>query len=445
MFAEHLLLVLTVIAAGAGGPGLAFASTERGEAARAATREAARAEAERVAAAAAEGEGVAEVEAAEAAAAEPRGGGGNPDRVEAKAGEARAPDRGGGQAAKAGEARAPDRGVEAGKGGGEEAGKGGGVEAGKAAGVEDGVAADREAADRRAGGGHPGRPRGPGRGFPATGPWVSYYGPAHKVKPLRRLADRFRILNIDADPGVGAWTPAEIRELKAGGRNRVISYLNVGSCEQFREYFSKVPPGFVPCKQNLRAQKGRYSGYPDEIWMDPSNPDYAKLIVDHVALRLVRAGVDGFFLDNMEIVEHGDKTSNGPCGDRCRQGGLELMAALRRAYPEHLIVMQNATSDVTRLGVTELGPLPQLLDGIAHESVFAPERDDQALGELRAWNGMKLKPGGRPFFIGVEDYVGTCRNLRKARFTYQENRRNGFSPYATDASAGQQQICYWPF
>ena len=289
------------------------------------------------------------------------------------------------------------------------------------------------------------RPRGPGRGFPASGPWVSFYGAAKAIKPLSRVADRFRIINIDADPGVGAWTPAEIAELKAAGRNRVISYLNVGSCEAFREYFTKVPPGFVPCKQNLRAQRGRYAGYPDEIWMDPSNPDYARLIVDHVALRLARTGVDGFFLDNLEIVEHGDKTNNGPCGDRCRQGGLELMAALRKAYPHHLIVMQNATSDITRLGTTELGPLPHILDGISHEQVLAPERDAQALSELRAWQSMKLQPGGRPFFIGVEDYVGTCRNLQKARAIYAENRRNGFSPYAADASAGQQQICWWPF
>jgi cysteinyl-tRNA synthetase len=244
---------------------------------------------------------------------------------------------------------------------------------------------------------------------------------------------------------MGSWTPAEIAELKAGGRNRVISYLNVGSCETYREYFKKAPPGFVPCGQNLRAQRGRYAGYPDEIWMDPSDANYSKLIVHHVALRLARTGVDGFFLDNMEIVEHGDKTNNGPCGDRCRQGGLELIADLRRAYPDHLIVMQNATSDITRLGVTEAGPLPQLLDGISHEQVFAPERDAQALTELRAWAAMKLRPGGRSFFIGVEDYVGTCKNIKKALATYVEIRRNGFSPYATDASAGQQQICYWPF
>jgi cysteinyl-tRNA synthetase len=288
-------------------------------------------------------------------------------------------------------------------------------------------------------------PRGPGRGFPAAGPWVSFYGAAKGAGPLDKVAERFRIINLDADPGVGAWTPEQIALLKAGGKNRVISYMNVGSCERFREYFSAAPKGFVPCKDNTRAQRGRYAGYPDEIWMDLSDPDYGKLIVEHVAPRLVRAGVDGFYLDNMEIVEHGDRTTNGPCGDRCRQGGLELVARLRKAFPQHLIVMQNATSDVTRLGKTELGPFPELLDGIAHESVFAPSPDGEALEQLKAWRAMKLTPGGRPLFIGVEDYVGSCKAVARARKVYAQSRQQGFSPYATDASAGQQRICFWGF
>jgi cysteinyl-tRNA synthetase, unknown class len=304
------------------------------------------------------------------------------------------------------------------------------------------VSAAEPAAPAAAGGA---APRGPGRGFPEAGPWVSFYGAARNVEPIARIAAAFRIINIDADPGVAAWTPAQITVLKAEGRNRVLSYLNVGSCEAFRQYFSQAPRGFVPCKQNTRAQRGRYSGYPDEIWMDVSDPDYGKLIVEHVAPRLAAVGVDGFYLDNLEIVEHGDRTSNGPCGDRCSQGGLELVARLRAAFPQHLIVMQNATSDITRLGKTAAGPFPQLLDGIAHESVFAPQPDPEALAQLKAWKAMNLKVAGRPFFIGVEDYVGSCKAVARAKRAFAQSRQQGFSPYATDASSGQQRICYWRF
>jgi cysteinyl-tRNA synthetase len=291
----------------------------------------------------------------------------------------------------------------------------------------------------------PTRPRGPGRGFPHLGPWVSFYGPARAVQPLARVAQKFRIINIDADPGVAGFTRAQIEQLKAGGRNRVISYMNVGACERFRTYWETAPRGLVPCKDNLRAQRGRYAGYPDEMWMDPGNAEYQALILEHVALRLVEAGVDGFYLDNLEILEHGEETNNGPCGPRCRQGGLELIAKLRAAFPDHLIVMQNATSDVTRLGRTEAGSYPALLDGIAHEQVFAPTRDDEALAQLLEWKKMNLTVGGRPFFIGVEDYVGSCRASARAKKVYAENMARGFAPYASDASAGQQKICYWPF
>ena len=45
------------------------------------------------------------------------------------------------------------------------------------------------------------------------------------------VAATFRLINIDADPDAGNFTPAQIRQLKGGGRNTVITYLNIGSCE----------------------------------------------------------------------------------------------------------------------------------------------------------------------------------------------------------------------
>src|SRR5260370_35880977 len=103
--------------------------------------------------------------------------------------------------------------------------------------------------------------------------------------------------------------------------------------------------------------------------MNLGNADYQKLIVEFVAPRLVAQGVDGFFLDNLEIVEHGTATSNGPCDATCAQGGLDLVGKLRAAFPDRLIVMQNATSDFTRLGQTGGVAFPSLLDGISHEEV----------------------------------------------------------------------------
>ena len=284
-----------------------------------------------------------------------------------------------------------------------------------------------------------------GRGFPSAAPWASCYGSAAQMGDLNKAAQTFLIINIDTDPGVGNFTPAQITQLKAGGRNRVISYLNVGAAESFRTYWTQVPAGFVSGKDNAAAHLGAYAGYPDETWMNLGNADYQHLIVDYVAARLVAQGIDGLFLDNLELVEHGPTDVNGPCDAGCRQGGLDLVRKLREKYPTLLLVMQNATGDVTRLGTTGGIPFPSLLDGISHEEVYTPQKDRQSEQELRAWQGLRLTPGGRPFWIGTEDYVGDCANTGAAQAAYIASRGQGFSPYATDDSAKQETLCYWEF
>jgi len=251
------------------------------------------------------------------------------------------------------------------------------------------------------------------RGIAAAAPWVTFYGTA-RTTDVASAAATFRLFDIDVDPD-GGWTDAQLATLGAGGTNRVLSYLNIGSCERTRSYWATVPAGFTSCGANVAAQRGAYAGYPNEVWMNPANPAYQHLIVDYVAARLAARRIDGFYLDNLEIAEHGTATTNGPCDASCRQGGLDLVRMLRARYPELLLVMQNATSDVTRLGVTGGVAFPTLLDGVAHEEVFAPSYDATAEAQLLAWKAMGLRPGGSPLWIGTVDYVGSCSQRRRRR------------------------------
>ncbi len=267
---------------------------------------------------------------------------------------------------------------------------------------------------------------------------------------LSRVANVFRIIDIDADPGRdghGNFTDEELRTLRGGGRNRVLSYLNLGSCERFRSYWAHVPSGFVACGANAAAMLGAYAGYPDETWMDLGNADYQTLLVEYVAARLAARGVDGFYLDNLEVVEHVEPGApEGVCSPACRQGALDVVRRLRARYPEALLVMQNATGDFTRLGWSQGIRFAALLDGIAHEEVYSPKPDADAEAQLAAWLALGVRSKtGRPFFIGVEDYVGSCSNLDAARTVYAKSRGHGFSPYVSDASDSQKVVCYWPF
>ena len=283
------------------------------------------------------------------------------------------------------------------------------------------------------------------RGIRANAPWLSFYGTARQMGNLDRVAATFRLINIDADPDSGNFTAAQIRTLRAGGRNTVVSYLNVGSCERSRRYWTDAPSGLLPCGRNRRAQIAAYRGYPDEVWMNPAEPEYQRLLIEHVAPRLAAAGVDGFFLDNLEIVEHGPRGADtgAPCDRACVEGTLALVARLRRAFPRLVIIMQNATSATTLNAVVGGVPFPRLLDGISHEEVYAPKYDRAAEAELLAWRNLGGAADGKSFSITTLDYVGSCRDENRARRAYARSRTQGFSPYVTISSADQSSVCFW--
>jgi cysteinyl-tRNA synthetase len=294
--------------------------------------------------------------------------------------------------------------------------------------------------------------------FPAGSAWVSFYGDSTKMGDLAMVAQTFRLINIDVDPTQGNFTAAQVTQLKASGQNRVISYLNVGACENSRDYWNSAPAPYVSCSANQAAQLSQYQGYPSELWMDVGNADYQRLIVEYVAPRLAAVGVDGFFIDNLEVVENtfqrlavsGNSMTPRGCDATCSQGGLDLIRKLRTAFPDMLIVMQNATSDVTRLGTTGGVAFPSLLDGISHEDVYDQDADPTFAPELANWKSLNLMVNGNPFWISTEDYggmtaTGTCPSTTVAQPIYVMSKAAGYSPYVTDASAGQNVVCYWPF
>ena len=295
------------------------------------------------------------------------------------------------------------------------------------------------------GAGDSGGPAGAyGRGFPTPWPWVSWYGSSRGATVVANVAAAFRIINIDADPDGGNFTDEEIRTLRAGGLNRVISYLNIGSCETFRSYYGTDPSGHKSC-QSSGALTTPYDGYPDEMWANLSNLDYRDLMVNYIAQRLADRGVDGFYLDNLEVVAHGPRTTNGPCDAACSQGGLDLVWLLRQKFPDKLIVMQNASSDVTRLGTTHGVAYPSLLDGLSHEEVYSNGGDATALAEMKAWRDMSLVVDARPFWLAVEEYVGECSSAAKsaADAIYAQALADNFHAYVTDASSRQSAPCFW--
>lgn len=281
---------------------------------------------------------------------------------------------------------------------------------------------------------------GPGRGFAESGPWLTYYGDADTMGDLAAVAARFRIINLDADPGAENFTATQVATLRANGRNRVLSYLNVGAVEDFRSYWSQVPQAGI---------LGSYPGYPDERWMDPANAAWRELLLGTIVPALVAQGVDGFFLDNLEVLSHPTTAATS------RQAGLDLIGALRDRYPNMLIVLQNGTGPVTRAGtLTDGRAFAALLDGVSHESVFTQpddaadaeqeinriETDGVVLAELRAWRDLGLRPGGRPLLVGISEYVNGYDQAANAARARKLGEAEGFTTIVADRSGGQQEV-----
>lgn len=97
------------------------------------------------------------------------------------------------------------------------------------------------------------------------------------------------LLVIDAE----TYTADDIARIKAIGVKQVFSYLNVGSLEEFRSFYSDY--------ENITL--GDYEGRTDEKWVDVSNTAWQNFLKQRISA-LTAKGVDGFYLDNIDVYEH---------------------------------------------------------------------------------------------------------------------------------------------
>ncbi|MDB5097856.1 MAG: glycoside-hydrolase family protein [Cyanobacteria bacterium RYN_339] len=301
---------------------------------------------------------------------------------------------------------------------------------------------------------------GVGRGIPAGGPWLAYYGGATELAArfgsLEAAAARYRLFIIEADPATGNFTADQITTLKRGGANRVLSYLNAGSVEQGRSYWNAVDrAGYVPAKDLADAQLGPYAGFADEVWMDPTNLAWRHLLLGYAAPKLVAGadqggrGADGLFLDNMELAEHSDangpEADNGPCSAACRVATYDIVRELRARYPNLLIVANGATGEASRTTAFGGTSYASMLDGLVRESAFGAGTDEAGRAELARWRELGLWAGGRPFWIGTIDYVGACDAsvAADALAVVKASTAEGYAPFVSSSTNHLAGLCTW--
>jgi cysteinyl-tRNA synthetase len=90
----------------------------------------------------------------------------------------------------------------------------------------------------------------------------------------------------------------KLKQKKNGGKRLVVCYMNIGAAEKYRTYFKRDWS-----LGNPSWLKKNYEGYENEFWVEYWNKDWQKIIYgndDSYAKKIVDAGFDGMYLDNIE-------------------------------------------------------------------------------------------------------------------------------------------------
>ena len=109
---------------------------------------------------------------------------------------------------------------------------------------------------------------------------------------LKQLKN-YDLIVIDAQ----YFTKSDIELLHQNG-TKVYTYLNIGSIENFREYYTSYE----------KLTIGRYEHWDEEKWVDVADPDWQKFM-EQLSQELFEKGVDGFFIDNCDVYYYAPRES----------------------------------------------------------------------------------------------------------------------------------------
>ena len=170
------------------------------------------------------------------------------------------------------------------------------------------------------------------------GVFLSYEG------DLERLS-KYETVVIDAQ----YFEATEIEEFRNDG-HKVYSYINIGSLENFRDYYAEY--------QDLTLDV--YENWEDEKWVDATSKRWQSFILDELAPSLLAKDIDGFFVDNCDVYYMYQS-------DEMLDGVATIMKGLVATGKE--VIMNGGDAFIE--GYTENGgDFRDVITGINQESVF---------------------------------------------------------------------------
>ena len=153
------------------------------------------------------------------------------------------------------------------------------------------------------------------------------------------------VLVIDAQ----YYSEEEIAQLQENN-GAVYSYINLGSIENFRDYYDDYS------KYCLDP----YENWDEEYWMDVSQKDWQNFI-SNMAQDLADKGISGFFVDNVDVYYHYPT-----------QQMFDGVANILKSFKSlDMDVVINGGDVFVSKYLKDYGTLTPVLDGVNQESVFS--------------------------------------------------------------------------
>ncbi|WP_026653018.1 endo alpha-1,4 polygalactosaminidase [Butyrivibrio proteoclasticus] len=211
------------------------------------------------------------------------------------------------------------------------------------------------------------------------------------------------------------YTKAEIAQIHEKN-GTVLSYVNVGSLENFRDYFEDF--------EDLTLAP--YEHWEGEYWIDVSEKRWQDFLVEEVGQSLKDKGVDGFFIDNTDVyyVFHEDKIYEG------------LVSIMKRLKAMDMKVIINGGDNFVSRCIDENGTIKGVLDGVNQESVFTTidwdndsfrENDEEETEYFLAYLKKVKKAGGEVYVLEYsQDQDITKKAIKKCH-------KLGYTVYVSDS------------
>ena len=139
----------------------------------------------------------------------------------------------------------------------------------------------------------------------------------------------------------------DITELKSSGHT-VYTYINIGSIENFRDYYEEY--------EYLTLDT--YENWEDEKWIDVSDSSWQDFI-SKKADELISKGVDGFFVDNCDVYYQ----------YRTQEIFEGVSLILNELKEKNTYVLINGGDTFVTEYLDRFGNLDNILDGVNQESV----------------------------------------------------------------------------